>query len=128
MKQTAKWHRNHEKKKMKEMSLTPVPLSGAGLQKEDGANDDIIAQLKTTTKASYTLKIDDIHTLFKNAIITHKIPIFMIDFCEHDITLCCFQKKDIENEKNMTALLAFLKNPHEIQRQEIGNETLADLF
>jgi hypothetical protein len=52
------------------------------IDKEDGQNEFIIAQLKSTDAASMSIKLHDIHTLEYNAVISHKIPIFVIEFLQ----------------------------------------------
>lgn len=132
MKRQAKAYRNREKKIMKENNLTPVPLSGAGIDKEDGKSETIIAQLKSTAKDSYILKVSDLKILFENATITHKIPLFLIDFMEHNLLLCCFKKEDIAKKETLQEIADFIvqnKPPQtEIKPIEISNKTLADLF
>ena len=47
---------------------------------KDGKNDYVLCQLKSTDNQSISVKQSDIRILEKNANISHKIPIFAIQF------------------------------------------------
>jgi hypothetical protein len=73
--------RKHEKETMLELGLTPTPLSGAGyIFKEDGENERVIAQLKSTEAKSISIKKIDIDDLVKHGRISRKIPVFVVCF------------------------------------------------
>ena len=79
------------------LNLKASPGSGSGwLIKEDGENDDFVAQLKSTEKKSISIKLQDVQDLFYHAIISHKIPTFIIHFKSEDITLVMFRVEDIK--------------------------------
>ena len=66
---------------MKSLGLKQTAGSGNGwIEKEDGQNDFIIAQLKSTDAASISIKKQDIDTLKYNAILSRKTPVFVIQF------------------------------------------------
>ena len=70
---------------MEEYGLKATPQSGAGwLIKEDGQNENIIAQLKSTDAQSYRISLDDIDKLEYHAMVENKIPLFIIEFLERD--------------------------------------------
>lgn len=74
------WSKN-EKKVMRKLGLSPVPLSGAGeVYKEDGENDYILCQLKSTEGDSATFKLLDVEKLIYHADVVNKIPVFVIEF------------------------------------------------
>lgn len=50
------------------------------IEKEDGQSDYLICQLKSTDKQSISVKQSDIRILEKNAGVSHKIPMFAIQF------------------------------------------------
>ena len=50
------------------------------IEKEDGQNEYLICQLKSTDHQSISVKQSDIRILEKNAGVSHKIPIFAIQF------------------------------------------------
>lgn len=76
------WSKN-EKEKMKMLGLIPTPQSGAGeLWKEDGHNDYVICQLKSSEKESIRVNKLDIEKLLYHAEIDNKIPIFVIEFID----------------------------------------------
>lgn len=89
MKRSGKFYRNNEKEVMKLLGLKPTKNSGSGwIEKEDGQSENIICQLKSTDAGSIKLNLKDIKTLEKNANITHKLPVFTIQFLQtNDIYL-----------------------------------------
>jgi hypothetical protein len=96
MKRNPKFWFDNEKKVMKKLGLEPTKRSGSGwVEKEDGQNEYILAQLKTTEKESYKLNKIDVQTLLCNASVAHKIPIFIIEFL-NDFTLIAIQPNDIK--------------------------------
>ena len=71
MKRSGKFYRNNEAQVMKSLGLTPTKNSGSGwIEKEDGQSEHVICQLKSTDVLSY------------NAAVTHKIPVFAIQFLQ----------------------------------------------
>ena len=76
-----KFYRKNEEEVMKSLGLKPTKNSGSGwIEKEDGQNDYVICQLKSTDAQSIKVNQKDIRTLEKNAMIEHKIPMFAIQF------------------------------------------------
>lgn len=76
-----KFYRKNEEEVMRSLGLKPTKNSGSGwIEKEDGQNDYVICQLKSTDAQSIKVNQKDIRTLEKNAMIEHKIPMFAIQF------------------------------------------------
>lgn len=76
-----KFYRKNEQEVMESLGLKPTKNSGSGwIEKEDGQNDYVICQLKSTDAQSIKVNQKDIRTLEKNANIEHKIPMFAIQF------------------------------------------------
>lgn len=98
-KRNVKFYFKNEKALMRELGLNPVPGSGNGAIKEDGQNDYIIAQLKSTDAASITIKQTDVNALFYNAHVTHKIPIFINQFLDGHV-LISMRLEDIPEVAN----------------------------
>lgn len=66
---------------MASLGLKPTKNSGSGwIEKEDGQNEYLICQLKSTDAQSITVKQKDIRILENNAAVAHKVPIFAIQF------------------------------------------------
>lgn len=81
MKRSGKFYFKNEKEVMKSLGLKQTKGSGNGwLEKEDGQNDYLICQLKSTDAQSIRVKQEDIRTLEYNADVAHKLPIFAIQF------------------------------------------------
>lgn len=68
---------------MAALGFKPTMNSGSGwVEKEDGHNDFLIAQLKSTDAQSISIKQKDISILEYNASICHKLPCFAIQFLQ----------------------------------------------
>lgn len=81
MKRTGKFYRKNETEIMAMLGLDPTPNSGSGwIVKEDGQNENVICQLKSTDANSIKVDKNDIDTLIYNAFVCHKLPIFAIQF------------------------------------------------
>lgn len=81
MKRTGKFYRKNEAEVMESLGLKPTKNSGSGwVEKEDGQNDFVICQLKSTDAESIRVKQKDIRTLEYNAGVSHKLPVFAIQF------------------------------------------------
>lgn len=80
-KRSIKFYRKNEAEVMKRLGFRPTPNSGAGwISKEDGQNEQCICQLKSTDKQSISIKQNDLHILEQNAVISHKLPVFALQF------------------------------------------------
>lgn len=76
-----KFYRKNEEEVMKSLGLKPTKNSGSGwIEKEDGQNDFVICQLKSTDAQSIRIAQKDIRILEYNASTTHKLPVFAIQF------------------------------------------------
>lgn len=53
-----------------------------GVEKEDGQNDNVICQLKSTDANSIKINKKDIDILSYNASVSHKLPVFAIQFLQ----------------------------------------------
>ena len=85
VKRSGKWYRNNEAKLMKMLGLEPTPNSGSGwIVKEDGQNENVICQLKSTDAYSIKVALNDLQKLEYNAIVAHKLPVFAIQFIQND--------------------------------------------
>lgn len=81
MKRSTKFYRKNETEVMESLGLKPTKNSGSGwVEKEDGQNDYVICQLKSTDAQSIKVNQSDIRILEKNAMVAHKIPVFAIQF------------------------------------------------
>lgn len=80
-KRSGKFYRKNEAEVMKSLGLKPTKNSGSGwIEKEDGQNEDVICQLKSTDASSIKVSKNDLDILNYNASVTHKIPVFAIQF------------------------------------------------
>ncbi len=85
MKRSGKFYRNNEKEIMTRLGLQPTPNSGSGwVSKEDGESDDVLCQLKSTDAQSIKIDKKDLDVLQSNASVTHKLPVFAVQFLKTD--------------------------------------------
>lgn len=98
MKRSGKFYRNNEAGVMKALGLKPTINSGSGwIEKEDGQNEDVICQLKSTDASSIKVSKKDLDTLNYNASVTHKLPVFAIQFLSSNETYLVL-KPEVLNE------------------------------
>jgi hypothetical protein len=91
-----KWYLRNEREVMAELGLQATEGSGAGwLQKEDGENDYILAQLKSTDKQSYSIKQLDLDKLEYHAQVSNKTPVFIVQFLNNDSRYALMAIEDI---------------------------------
>lgn len=91
-----KWYLANEKEVMEDLGLKATPGSGSSwIAREDGENEYVLAQLKSTDKQSYTLKQLDLDKLEHNATVSKKIPLFVIQFLNNDSRYALMNIDDI---------------------------------
>lgn len=82
---SGKFYRKNEREVMCKLGMKPTKNSGSGwIEKEDGQNDYIICQLKSTDAQSISVKQKDLRILEENALVCKKIPVFAIQFLNED--------------------------------------------
>ena len=83
-KRSGKFYNKNEKQVMQLLGLKPTIASGSGwLEKEDGYNENVICQLKSTDSNSIKVDLLDIEKLEYQATVTNKIPVFAIQFLKN---------------------------------------------
>ena len=93
---STKWYFQNEKEVIQELGLTPTKGSGSNwVEKEDGENDHVLAQLKSTDHRSYKLNQLDLEKLEYHASVSNKIPMFVIQFLNNDSRYALVQIEDI---------------------------------
>lgn len=66
---------------MELLGLEQVPGSGSSwIAREDGENENVLCQLKSTDAQSIRVQLQDIHELQVHALTSHKLPVFAIQF------------------------------------------------
>lgn len=95
-KRSTKWYRQNEKEVAEMFDMKPTVNSGAGwLEKEDFQNDYLLCQLKSTDAQSISIKKKDIDILEYNAMVSHKVPFFMVQFIESNECFVLCRPSDI---------------------------------
>lgn len=85
MRRSGKFYRKNETDVMLRLGLQPTKNSGSGwIEKEDGQSEHVICQLKSTDAASIKVSKQDLDTLQYNAAVSHKLPVFAIQFLASD--------------------------------------------
>lgn len=98
MRRSGKFYIKNEKQLMRELGLNPTMASGAGwLEKEDGQNDFIICQLKSTDSNNYRFSLKDFRVLENNANVVHKTPMFLIQFLKTNECFVLAKLDDLDN-------------------------------
>lgn len=96
-KRTTKFYRKNEAEVMEQLGFRPTKNSGAGwIEKEDGQNEQCICQLKSTDKQSISVKQNDLHILEQNAAISHKLPVFAIQFLNTNEVWVMIKPEDLK--------------------------------
>lgn len=95
---SGKFYRKNEADVMQQLGLEPTPNSGSGwIVKEDGQNENIICQLKSTDANRITVVKQDLDKLEYNANVTHKLPVFAIQFIKSNDTYLMVRPEDLVN-------------------------------
>lgn len=97
MKRTGKFYRNNEKEVMRNLGLNPTKNSGSGwIEKEDGENETLIAQLKSTDAESIKINLLDLKKLFYHAGVSNKTGVFIIQFLQGNEELLLIRPEDLQ--------------------------------
>ena len=123
MKRSGKWYRKNEADIMKQLGLEPTPNSGSGwLIKEDGQNEQIICQLKSTEKESIGIKKLDLDKLEYNAKVAHKIPVFAVQFIGSNDVYIMVRPNDINDiARYLKGLSSETRGEPVINSEELDN-------
>lgn len=98
MKRTNKFYRKNEKEVMESLGLKPTLNSGSfWLEKEDGQNEYILAQLKSTDAQTIGFSQKDFRVLEYNASVAHKLPLFILQFLNTDEVFLIIKPEDIQD-------------------------------
>ena len=74
--------RGSEKKVSTRLGMNLVRGSGSGTQKSDMLNKDVRLEAKATTAFSYSVKLEELHKINREAITTNRIPALSITFID----------------------------------------------
>lgn len=93
---SGKFYMRNEQEVMERLGLKQVPGSGSSwIAREDGENDDVLCQLKSTDASSIRIRRQDIEALRHNAGIAHKLPVFAIQFLQGDEVYLVVRPQDV---------------------------------
>lgn len=82
-KRSGKFYYKNESEVMEMLGMHQVPGSGNGwISKEDGENDKVLCQLKSTDAQSISIKKLDIDKLILHALTSRKLPVFAVQFLQ----------------------------------------------
>ena len=109
-KRSQKYYLKNEKETVKKIGLKATKGSGSGwLEKEDGYNENVIAQLKSTHNTSISFKLVDFYKLEANALLDKKLPLFLLQFLESDDLFLVIRPEDLKNMVKYLPDLSVLK-------------------
>jgi hypothetical protein len=113
-KRSGKFYSQHEKETMIKLGLTPTIASGSGwLEKEDGHNENLLCQHKSTDAESYRILRTDIDKLEYHAELMHKTPVFAIEFLSDGEIYIMTKLDDIED------VLSYLRIPEKRTQRNV---------
>lgn len=97
MKRSGKFYYRNERETMEMLGMRQVLGSGNGwVAKEDGENEHLLCQLKSTDGNSIGIKKIDIDKLLLNAETEHKLPVFAVQFLKSGEVYLLVRPIDIE--------------------------------
>lgn len=97
-KRSTKFYRKNEAEVMESLGMKATKNSGSGwIEKEDGQNDQLICQLKSTDAQSIKVNQKDIRILEYNASVANKIPLFAIQFLNTNEVWLMIKPEDVFN-------------------------------
>lgn len=97
MRRSGKFYYRNERETMEMLGMRQVPGSGNGwVAKEDGENEHLLCQLKSTDGNSIGIKKIDIDKLLLNAETEHKLPVFAVQFLKSGEVYLLVRPIDIE--------------------------------
>lgn len=86
---------DHEKRLLRAIGVRPTRGSGnTWTQPQDGENENLMVQSKSTQNKSISIKADDVLSLCLDAKRAHKIPVFLVDI--NGIRLMCVRPEHLE--------------------------------
>lgn len=96
-KRSTRFYRRNEERVMKELGFEPTINSGAGwIAKEDGENEVALCQLKSTDSQSISIKKVDLHALENHSAMSHKVPVFAIQFLDTGEVWCMIKSENLK--------------------------------
>lgn len=98
MKRSGKFYRKNEEEVMKLFGFDPTPNSGSGwVVKEDGQNESVICQLKSTDANSIRINKLDLDKLIVHSITEKKLPVFAIQFLQSNEVFLVVRPEDLQD-------------------------------
>lgn len=93
-----KWYRKNEAEIMRMLGLEPTRNSGSSwIEKGDGQNDSVICELKSTDANSYRIQKQDLDKIQHHANVSHKIPVFAVQFIKSDEVYLVLKPEDLQD-------------------------------
>lgn len=120
-KRSGKFYRKNEQDVMRSLGLEPTPNSGSGwIVKEDGQTDDLICQLKSTDANSIRIIKNDLDTLEYNSLVSHKLPVFAIQFLQTNEVYLVLKPEDLKD------VVKYVKTGKVSEERFLGVEELTE--
>ena len=120
-KRSGKFYRKNEQDVIRSLGLEPTPNSGSGwIVKEDGQTDDLICQLKSTDANSIRINKNDLDTLEYNSLVSHKLPVFAIQFLQTNEVYLVLKPEDLKD------VVKYVKTGKVSEERFLGVEELTE--
>ena len=122
-KRSGKFYRKNEQEVMRSLGFKPTINSGSTwIEKEDGQTDDLICQLKSTDANSIKINKNDLDTLEYNSLVSHKLPVFAIQFLQSNEVYLVLRPEDLKD------VVKFIKTGKVSEERFLGVEELTGDF
>lgn len=122
-KRSTRFYRRNEEMVMKELGFKPTINSGAGwIQKEDGENDVALCQLKSTDAMSIKINQKDLRILEEHSAISHKIPVFAIQFLNTGEVWCMIKPDELKTLLSALNSQSFCKKGIDKEKEAVYND------
>lgn len=96
MARSGKFYYKNEAEVMEMLGMRQVPGSGNGwVSKEDGENEHVLCQLKSTDASSIRVNKLDVDKLLINASVAHKLPVFAVQFLQSNEVFLLVRPQDL---------------------------------
>lgn len=118
-KRSGKFYRKNEQEVMRSLGFKPTINSGSTwIEKEDGITDNLICQLKSTDANSIKINKNDLDTLEYNSLVSHKLPVFAIQFLQSNEVYLLIRPEDLKD------IVKYIKTGKVSEERFLGVEEL----
>lgn len=127
MKRSGKFYYKNEREVMESLGLKQVPGSGNkwDSSKEDGENDFVLCQLKSTDAKSIRIHQSDIRKLEEHALMSRRFPVFAIQFLNTEEVWLMAKPEDFSDVANYIKT-GECEKPHKTLLETVEEKVIED--